>query len=106
MTAEIHIIRPQGRLDSSTSPHFEEEMLGAIGAGAQKLLIDFSELNYISSAGLRVILLASKRVKANFGRLALCCISRQISEVFDISGFSKIFDIQPTHEAGIVRLNE
>ena len=105
MTAEIHIIRPRGRLDSSTNPHFEE-MLGAIGAGAQKLLIDFSDLNYISSAGLRVILLASKKVKANFGRLALCCISTQISEVFDISGFSKIFDIQPTHEAGIVRLNE
>jgi anti-anti-sigma factor len=105
MADRISIVRPQGRLDSASSPQFERDLLSDIDTGIRKLLIDFSELQYISSAGLRTILLAAKRMKASGGRLVLCSLSPQIAEVFDISGFSSILDIQPSHDVAMAQLS-
>jgi anti-anti-sigma factor len=105
MADEICILRPQGRLDSGTGSAFEKELLAHIDGGAQKLLLDFSKLQYISSAGLRIVLLAAKRMKASGGRIALCSLNRQINEVFEISGFSSILDIFPSHDDAVARLS-
>jgi stage II sporulation protein AA (anti-sigma F factor antagonist) len=105
MADEIHVVRPQGRLDSNSSPQFEQDLLASIDSGGRKLLLDFSELQYISSAGLRSVLLAAKRMKSNGGRLALCSLNAQIAEIFDISGFSSILDILPSHDAAMARLS-
>ncbi len=82
-----------GRLDSKTSPAFEQQLLAAIQSGAQKVLLDFSQLDYISSAGLRVLLLAMRALQEQRGKLALCALKPALKNVFDIAGFSQFFPI-------------
>jgi anti-anti-sigma factor len=101
---DLQIIRPQGRLDSSSSPALEKQAMDVIDAGARRLLIDFVDLIYISSAGLRAALAVAKRMSAAGGRLALCSLNPQIAEVFQISGVDAIIDIHPTAESAAARL--
>jgi len=98
------ILKPVGRLDSHTAPGFEQEVLGALASGTTRMLIDFSELQYVSSAGLRIVLIAAKKLKATGGKLALCSLSESIAEVFNISGFSSILNIQPDQAAALAAL--
>ena len=104
MTEEIRVVRPRGRLDGSAAPGLEKELLDHIERGERRLLLDFADLTYISSSGLRVLLLAANRMRAAGGRFALCSLSPPIGEVIEISGFSKMLDIHPSFadaEAGL-----
>lgn len=92
---DITLVSLAGRLDSSTSAQLEQYILTKVG-GQPRLIIDFSKLDYISSAGLRVLLLAAKKVKQGNGRLILCALKEHIREVFEISGFLSILDIRPS----------
>jgi anti-anti-sigma factor len=105
MADDICEMRPQGRIDSATGPAFEKDVLRQIDDGQRRLLLDFAELQYISSAGLRIVLLAAKRMKAAGGKLALCSLNPQIAEVFEISGFSRILDIHPSRDAALATLS-
>jgi anti-anti-sigma factor len=105
MAEDICVLCPQGRLDSGTGSAFEKDLLARIDGGARKLLLEFSQLQFISSAGLRVVLIAVKRMKASGGRMALCSLNRQIGEVFEISGFSSVPDIFPSHDDAVARLS-
>jgi anti-anti-sigma factor len=105
LSAVARIVKPKGRLDSNTGPALEAELTGIIDGGVSRLLLDFSELLYISSAGLRVVLLAAKRMKTTNGRLVLCSLNSQIAEVFKISGFDAIIDIHPSPDSAMARLN-
>jgi anti-anti-sigma factor len=98
-------MRPKGRIDSATGPAFEKDVLQQIEEGRRRLLLDFAELIYISSAGLRIVLLAAKRMKTAGGKLALCSLNPQIAEVFEISGFSRILDIHQTRDAALSTLS-
>jgi anti-anti-sigma factor len=104
MADEIQTSRPKGRLDSGACAAFETELTGYLNAGTQRLLIDFSDLDYISSAGLRVILMAAKRLKASGGGLALCSLNETIGEVFEISGFDRILDIHKNADSARAQL--
>lgn len=97
-------LAPTGRLDSNTSKAFEDQLLPVVEGGPARVVVDLSGLQYVSSAGLRVFLLAAKRAKASGGRLALAGMSDQIREVFDISGFSAIFAIYRTREEAVAGL--
>jgi anti-sigma B factor antagonist len=92
---EIKLI---GRLDSNTSQKLETEMIELINSSSKNILINLDELNYISSSGLRVFLLAAKSLDTKGMRLKLCGMKNYIKEVFDIAGFSSIFDIYETKE--------
>jgi anti-anti-sigma factor len=105
MSEGICVLRPEGRLDGATSPVFESDVSKVVAGDASKLLLDMAGLNYISSAGLRIVLQAAKQMKTKGGRLALCSLKEQIKEVFDISGFSGILDISPTQEEAMLRLS-
>ena len=91
--ANITVLSPEGRLDSNNAESFEQLVIGKIDGGEIHLVIDFSGLDYISSAGLRVLLMAAKRIKANAGAMALCGLKAHIHEVFEISGFLPILTI-------------
>lgn len=94
VNAETHLhVTPHGRLDATTAPALQEKLVGLIDAGNHRMLLDFSGLDYVSSAGLRVVLIAAKRLKAVGGRLALCGMKPHIKEVFDIAGFSTMLSI-------------
>ena len=83
---------PKARVDSSSAKAFEIKVVAAIGTKASRILVDFSDLDYISSAGLRVVLVGAKMTKAP-RKFALCGMKPQIREIFDMSGFSKILTI-------------
>lgn len=80
-----------GRLDTTTAPALEEEVNTAL-AGITELSFDFAQLEYISSAGLRV-LLAAQKIMNKQGKMTLCNVSSDIAEVFEITGFSDILTI-------------
>lgn len=85
-----------GRIGGSSAAAFEEAMRNAIAETGRAVIVDCRELAYISSAGLRVILIAAKSAKARGAGLALCGLSEPIHEVFRISGFDRIVPIHDT----------
>ena len=94
-TNDIHIVGIAGSLDSNTSPEAQKSLDGVL-ASAKKVALDFSQLDYISSAGLRVLLGAAKKLRASGGSLAMFGLNQSVREVFEISGFSTILSIYPS----------
>ena len=90
---DIRVVRIAGNLDTQTSPVTEEQLTQLIEDGATKILLDFEKLNYISSSGLRVLLVAHKRLEGNSGQVRICNPNTMVQEVFDTSGFSEIFSV-------------
>jgi len=98
---DILVFTVDGRIDSGTAGTLEKELLTFIEAGEKNLLLDFSKMDYISSAGLRVLLMAAKRTGKLGGKTVLCTLCPNVREVFDISGFTGIFSIYNTSEEAI-----
>jgi anti-sigma B factor antagonist len=94
----ISIFKLNGRLDSNTSQGFEKKIFQAITDGSKHMVIDFKDLDYISSAGLRVILKATKALKREDGRIMLCSMQDYVKEVFEIAGFDSFLPIVPNLE--------
>ena len=94
----IYIYKISGRLDSNTSPEFEAKITQVIEAGSTRLIIDFEKLDYLSSAGLRVLLKATKMLKTTDGRMVLCSLADYVREVFEISGFDTFLPIVATFD--------
>jgi anti-anti-sigma factor len=98
------VLRVQGRLDSTTSPLLGERLTAILGAAKVGVLVDFSELEYISSAGFRVLLLAAKRADLHDCRFALCGVEGKVRQLFDLGGFMDLFTISSTRDEGIAAL--
>ncbi len=81
----------EGRLDTTTSPALESELKASMD-GAESLTLDFSKLDYISSAGLRVLLAAHKAMSLK-GGMQIANVNEIVQEVFDVTGFSDILNI-------------
>ncbi|UCD89879.1 MAG: STAS domain-containing protein [Desulfobacterales bacterium] len=90
---EVCIFKLNGRLDSTTSHQLEEKIFVAIKNESNQMIIDFEGLDYISSAGLRVILKASKALKRSEGSIVLCSMQDYVKEVFEIAGFDAFLPI-------------
>ena len=97
------LLTVNGRLDSTTSGALEEKLLALVNGGVKQLVLNFSALEYISSAGLRVLLIVAKKLKPS-GVLALCGLHDHIREVFDLAGFSPLFPIHESEEAALRHL--
>ena len=100
-TADIVTLSLSGRLDTTTAKAFEDRILARIESGERRIAIDLAELEYISSAGLRVFILAAKRLDSAQGRIVLCALSEPVREVFDIAGFIPIFAIYDSHQEAL-----
>ena len=100
---DIAIFEPVGRLDSNTSPELEKKIVKAIENGSTKMIIDFKSLDYISSAGLRVINKTIKQLKNNSGNLVLCSMQDYIKEVFEITGFDSFLPIVSTYDEAVAK---
>lgn len=85
------VVSLAGRLDVVNAPRFEATLLEEVQRGETSFILDLSDLEYISSAGLRALLVLAKRVQALQGKLLLCGLCGGVQEVFDVSGFSSIF---------------
>jgi anti-sigma B factor antagonist len=89
----VSVFKLNGRLDSNTSQSFEEKIFGAISNGSVQMVIDFKNIDYISSAGLRVILKATKALHREKGQIMLCSMQDYVKEVFEIAGFDTFLPI-------------
>lgn len=85
-------VEPSGRLDTVTSPQLEKKLKEEL-EGIASLRFDFAELAYISSAGLRVLLSVSKRMKKQGGGMEIRNVNDEVMEVFTITGFADILTI-------------
>ena len=92
---------PNGRLDTSNSPEAEQGLMEHVDAGELKIVMDFAKTDYISSAGLRVLLKTAKVLKAKGGNIALCHANEQIAEVLQISGFTSLINCFDSLEEAI-----
>ena len=100
-TGEIQVLIFEGNLDTNTSTDAENTINGLIDNGAQKILVNFENLNFISSAGLRVLLATAKKLKGTGGDLKICGLNPTVQEVFDISGFSTILTVVSSEDGAL-----
>jgi anti-anti-sigma factor len=98
---EVVIVRLSGRLDSSAAPGAEERLSAALTGTPPRVAIDMGQLVYISSAGLRVLLVLAKKVQQEKGKVALGGLAANVREVFTVSGFDTIFPIEADAAAAV-----
>ena len=97
----VSVVRIAGNLDTNTAPEAQQHLDDLQDAGAEKILVNFEALGYISSAGLRVLLVTAKRLGASGGILHICGLNETVDEVFEISGFSVILSVFGTEQEAL-----
>ncbi len=90
---EIVVIEPEGRIDATSAHDFEEAVVGELTEGTRRFVIDFGSVEYISSAGLRVLLMLGKKLGGKDEKLVLCSLNDSVKEVFGIAGFTAVYNI-------------
>jgi anti-anti-sigma factor len=98
------VVTVKGRLDSGASAAFADRVGALITNGNRNLLIDFAGVDFVTSAGLRAVLILVKKVKAAGGSFALCGVRDSVREVLDITGFTGMFSIHPARDEAIAAL--
>jgi anti-anti-sigma factor len=101
----ILLMIAEGRIDTNTSQDAETQVIQAIDGGVTQLIVDLAGVDYVSSAGLRVFLLAAKRLKKAGGTIILSGMKPHIKEIFDMAGFSALFTLKATKEEAVGALS-
>jgi anti-anti-sigma factor len=96
--SDVLVLTVSEHLDSATSTIFESRLLGLIDRGERKIVIDCGSLEYVNSAGLKVFLLAAKRLEPLGGKLVLCALAPSVLMIFEMIGFTRIMKIVPSLE--------
>jgi anti-anti-sigma factor len=99
---KVKIVGLRGRLDANSSPAVEKELQALMDRGEERLVLDLSELTYISSLGLRIFIAVAKNIRKVNGKLALAGLNDHIYEIFKIAHFTSIFSIYPSCEEAVV----
>lgn len=99
----VLLLTASGRVDSNSAGELEAVLPPRVQVN-DKVVLDLADVPYVSSAGLRVLLMGAKAARANGHKLALTGLSASVREVFDISGFSSIFTIEPDVDAALAAL--
>jgi anti-sigma B factor antagonist len=100
-TNDIKVVELIGKLDTNTSPDAETHLNKLIKEGVKKILVNLEKLDYVSSAGLRVLLSTNKQLQSTSGLLRICNLNEVVQEIFDISGFSSIFNVFSTESEAL-----
>jgi anti-anti-sigma factor len=98
-----HVVAPVGRVDSVSSGELERVVVSRIDGGERRLVIDLAEVEYISSAGLRVLLMAAKRLKEPPSALVLCGMGPGVRTVLELAGFLPLFAVEAGRTQAIAR---
>ena len=98
---ETTVIGIEGRLDTTNYAILENKLMSLIDGGQVKIIMDCSKMDYISSSGLRVFLLGLKKITIMKGRFILTDLQETIREIFEIAGFTSIFEIYKTQEEAL-----
>jgi len=98
------VITISGRLDTVTAPEYEKKILDLIEGGNNCFVVDFEQLDFISSAGLRVLLLMAKLLKEKNGQVRLANVKGNVYSVFEMSGFTTLFKMENSIAAALATL--
>ena len=98
---DVKVVDIVGKLNTGTSPEAEQFLKELLDNGANKILLNLEELDYISSTGLRIILATGKKLQGTGGKLLLCNLNPTVKEVFKISGFSSMFGVYENEEEAL-----
>ena len=98
---EILIVTVSEHLDTATASIFESRLLGLVDRGERQIVVDCGTLDYVNSAGLKVFLLAAKRLEPLGGKLVLCALAPSVLMIFEMIGFTRIMKIVPTREEAL-----
>lgn len=85
------LVKVNGRIDSTATPYVEETLNKLISQGSHKIIIDLADVDYISSAGFRLLLVTHKKLAKEKGKLALSSVPERVREAFEIAGLEAIF---------------
>ena len=100
---DVFILRMSGRLDAISSPLTESKVFEYINNGQYKLLFDFGGIDYLSSAGMRMLLSVTKKLKSMSGKLVLFALAPNVFDILKMSGFDHVLEIVQTEEDGLRR---
>ena len=98
---DVSVVGLAGRFDAQSAGEVEDHFKTALDGGAKNILVDMAEVEYISSAGLRVLLSTAKKLTGLNGKLVLCGLKPYVREVFEVAGFTTIFMILPDVDQGL-----
>ena len=98
---DVLILRIKGRLDAISSPIAEKKIFDLINNGEYKLILDFAGVAYLSSAGMRMLLSTTKKLKGLSGKLAVCSITTNVMDVLKMSGFDHVLELFKTEEEAL-----
>jgi anti-anti-sigma factor len=98
---DVSVLDIAGNLDTNSSPTAESEVSRLLDEGCKHILFNFSELNFISSSGLRILLATAKKLKIENGKMVVCSLNDVVQEVFDISGFASILNLEASEEEAL-----
>lgn len=102
----ISVLNIKGRIDASNSGQIHERIMEEIERGHHRIVVDFSQVSYISSAGLRVLIYASKAVVKNEGAFSICSVNENIEKIFQVSGLACLFDIHKNVDASLSSMKQ
>jgi anti-anti-sigma factor len=104
LAGDAAVIRVAGRMDAIAAPEFERTCNQLMGAGIRSVIVDLADLEYISSPGLRAVLAAGERARADGGALVLCGARGIVQNVLALTGFSSLFPVCDSVEAALAQL--
>ncbi|UCE51671.1 MAG: STAS domain-containing protein [Desulfobacterales bacterium] len=97
----IIFVTIKGRLDADSALEAEKTVENALEGDIDRMLFDLGALDYLSSAGLRVLLSAAKEIKRRDGKIVLCSLTQFVKEIFEVSGFESLIPIADSVESGV-----
>jgi anti-sigma B factor antagonist len=100
----IHVFRVGGRLDATSAPILERKLVHIVETPGAKVVVDLKNLSYLSSAGMRVMLAASKRLKSVNGYIAFSSLQEPVMEIIKLAGFEHVLKFYPTEAAALKSL--
>jgi len=101
---KIKVLHLNGRLDAATSPPLDSKVHELLESGCHKFVFNFAKVDYLSSAGLRFMLSATKRIKAKGGHLAFCALQADVLDIVKMAGFERMFPIYPDEKRALAAL--
>jgi len=101
---DISIIQMPGRMDANNAPCIEADLKAILVKSPKKLVLDFSETEYIASAGLKVLLLITRDLMKSGGKVTLVALRPVVNKVFEMAGFTSIFSICVSQEEAVQKM--
>jgi len=98
------VVRLEGNLDTNTSVAAQEYLNNVMDDGASRIVVSLQKVDFVSSAGLRILLATAKRLGGSGGSLGICGLNETVTEVFEISGFSTILNVFSTEDEALTGL--